>query len=95
MQKTAVNLAAIYVKATAGHTPDGAEPDAQMAESEEFCKSKGMDVGPRYSDDLRSREQFQRMMADATGENPQFDHVVVWKLRHFTWSLEESVLARE
>ena len=35
------------------------------------------------------------MMADATGEQPPFDHVVVWKLRYFAWSLEESVLAQE
>ena len=35
------------------------------------------------------------MMAEATGGEPRFDHVVVWKIRHFAWSLEESVLARE
>ena len=52
MQKTAVNRAAIYVKAIAGNSSDDAEPETQMSESEEFCKSRGMDVGARYSDDL-------------------------------------------
>ena len=52
-------------------------------------------MGARYSDDLESREEFQRMMADATGGNPPFDHDVVWNLRYFAWSLGESVLARE
>ena len=92
MQSTAVNRAAIYVKANAGNFPESAEPDTQLAESERFCKDRGLDVAARYSDGLRSREEFQRMMADAAGENPPFDHVVVWRLRYFAWSLEESVL---
>ena len=35
------------------------------------------------------------MMNDATGENPPFDHVVVWKLRYFAWNLDESIQARD
>ena len=95
MQRTAVNRAAIYVKANAGNSPEGAEPDAQMAESEEYCRLRGLDIAERYNDRLMGREEFQRMMADATRENPPFDHVVVWKLRYFAWSLDESVLARD
>ena len=52
-------------------------------------------MAARYSNDLMSREDFQRQMADATGENPPFGHVVVWELRRFAWALEESVLARQ
>ena len=66
-----------------------------MDESEEFCKERALDVAVRYSDDLKSREEFQRMMHVATGENPPFDHIVVWKLRYFAWSLDESILARD
>ena len=95
MQKTAANRAAIYVKANARASPEGAEPETQMTESEEFCRHRGLDVAARYRDDLKSREEFQRMMADAGSERPPFDHVVVWKLRYFAWSLEESVLARD
>jgi DNA invertase Pin-like site-specific DNA recombinase len=95
MQRTAVKRAAIYVKANAGSSPEGAERETQMAESEGLCKDGGLDVAARYSDDPMSREEFQRMMADATSENPPFDHVVVWKLRYFAWSLDESVLARD
>ena len=94
MQKTATNRTAIYVKANAGNSPDGAERETQIAESEELCRNKGLNVVARYDDDLNSRGEFQGMMADATGENPSFDHVVVWKLRHVAWSLEESILAR-
>ena len=87
--------AAIHVKANAGNSPDSAVPEKQLAESEEFCKNRRLDVGARYSDDLESRDEFQRMMAATTGGNPPFDHAVVWKLRYFAWSLGESVLARE
>ena len=52
-------------------------------------------MAARYSDDLMSREDFQRKMAGATGGNPPFGHVVVSKLRRFAWALEESVLARQ
>ena len=52
-------------------------------------------MATRYNDALESREAVQGMMSDATGENAPFDHVVVWKLRYFARSLEESVLARE
>ena len=83
------------LKANAGNSLDGAEPETQLAESEEFCKNMGLGVVTRYNDDFESREAFQRMMADATGENAPFDHVVVWKLRYFARSLEESVLAGE
>ena len=90
MQKTTVNREAIYVKVNAGNSPDGAEPHTQMLESEEFCKSRALDPTVRYSDELNSRKEFQRMMSDATGENPPFNHVVVWKLRYFAWSLDPS-----
>ena len=35
------------------------------------------------------------MMTEATGGEARFDHVVVWRLRYFAWSLEESVLAQQ
>ena len=49
----------------------------------------------RYSDEPSSRQEFQKMMDEATGENPPFDHVVVWKPRYFAWNLDESIQARD
>ena len=34
-------------------------------------------------------------METATGQNPPFDHVVVWRLRYFAWNLDESIQARD
>ena len=52
-----------------------------MDEAEQFCKGKGLHVTTRYSDDQDVREEFQNIMETATGQNPPFDHVVVWRLR--------------
>ena len=95
MRKPSVNRAAIYVKATAGSSPDGADRPTQMHEAEEFCTARELDVAAGYSDEPRSRQEFQRMMNHATGENPPFDHVVVWKLRYFAINLDESIQARD
>ena len=59
------------MKANAGSSLEGAERETQMAESEGLCKDRELDVAARYSDDPMSREEFQRMMADATSENPR------------------------
>ena len=95
MPKPPTNRAAIYVKSTAGSSPEGADPHTQMSEAEEYCKTRDLDVAARYSDPPRDRQEFQRMMDDATGKDPQFDHVVVWKLRYFAWNLDESIQARD
>ena len=56
---------------------------------------QGLGVAIRYHDAKESREDFKQMMADATGDQPPLDHVVVWKLRYFSWVLEEVVLERD
>ena len=48
-----------------------------MEESLHFCKDCGVDVAVQYTDDAGSRDEFERMTADATDERPPFDHVVV------------------
>ena len=94
MRQPLINRAAIYVKATAGNSREGAERSTQMDEAEQFCKERGLHVTARYSDDQGVREEFRKMMGDATGQNPPFDHVVVWRLRYFAWDLDESIQAR-
>ncbi len=95
MPTPALNRAAIYVKANGWKSPDAAQIEVQMAEAEDYCKGRGLEVGTRYSDGLRRRDSFHRMMADAESDEVQFDHVVVWKLIYFAWSMEESILAQE
>ena len=95
MENQAVNRAAIYVKSTARLGPEDADRETQMEQSLHFCKDHGVDVAVQYTDDTGGREEFERMMADATGERPPFDHVVVWKLKYFALTLDESVLCQD
>ena len=87
--------AAIYVKEAAGYPEGENTPEHQTRECESYCGVHGLRITVRYYDRPGSRQDFQRMMEDATGDAPPFDTIVVWKLRNFSWSLEETVLCRD
>ena len=87
--------AAIYVKETAGY-PDGDNTkELQLRHCEEFCQYHGLDIVARYHDPIGVRNDFDRMMSEATQDEPPFKIIVVYKLRNFSWLLEETVLCRE
>ena len=86
--------AAIYVKEAAGY-PDGENSRAlQTSECENFCLAQGFNITARYYDPTGSRRQFDWMMGETTDDEPSFDVIVVYKLRNFSWSLDETVLCR-
>ena len=87
--------AAIYVKESAGYHEGENTQELQTRECESYCGVHGLRITARYYDSPGSREDFQRMMEDATGDAPPFDTIVVWKLRNFSWSLEETILCRD
>ena len=76
MPTPALNCAAIYVKANGWKSPDAAEVDVQMAEAEDYCKGRGLQVSARYSDGPRRRDSFHRMMADAESDDPTSRRVI-------------------
>ena len=92
---TAANTAAIYGKEAARSHPDGADAQRQLAETLEYCESKGLKEVVRYQDGKGNRDEFQRMIDDAASGEWRFDHVVVWKLMYFALMIEESILARD
>ena len=83
MHNTTVNRAAIYVNEPARSHPDGADAQTQMTEALEYCAGKGLGASAQYEDRSGSRNEFQRMMADATSAERPYSHVVVWKLMYF------------
>ena len=95
MQKTDVKRAAIYVKETARPGQGGADAETQMVQAQAHCRTMNLEVVAKYHDGQDSREQFQQMMADASGKPPPFDNVVVWKRRFFSWDLEEAIQERD
>ncbi len=87
--------AAIYIKETAGY-PDGENSkELQLHHCEEFCKYLDLDIVARYHDAPGIRNDFDWMMGEATQNNPPFEYIVVYTLRNFSWSLDETVLCRD
>ena len=87
--------AAVYVKETAGYPGEENSGGLQTQGCNEFCAAQGLEIVARYYDAPGERDDFQRMMEDATNEAPPFDSIVVRKLRNFSWLLEETVLCRD
>ena len=87
--------AAIYIKEAAGY-PDGENSkELQLHHCEEFCKAHDLNIVARYHDAPRIRYDFDWMMGEATQDDPPFDYIVVYRLRNFSWSLDETVLCRD
>ena len=87
--------AAIYVKEAAGYPDGGNSKGLKTRECEGYCQAQGLDITARYYDEPGSRLDFQQMMEDATGGDPPFDAIIVWKRRNFSWSLDETILCRD
>ena len=87
--------AAIYVKETAGYLYEENSQELQTQGCNEFCAARGLEIVARYYDAPGTRDDFERMMEGATNEDPPFDTIIVWKLRNFSRSLDETVLCRD
>ena len=95
MQTTAARKAAIYVKEAAGYRPEENSKELQQHHCEEFCKAHELEIVARYHDLPGIRYDFEWMMGEATQDAPPFNFIVVYKLRNFSWSLDETVLSRD
>ena len=95
MPTTAPARAAIYIKETAGYPNGENSKELQTSECEQFCRAEEFNITTRYYDPPGERRQFDWMMGEATDDEPPFDVIVVYKLRNFSWSLDETVLCRD
>ena len=86
--------AAIYIKETAGYPNGENSKELQLNHCEEFCQYYRLDVTARYHDPIGVRTDFECMMNEATQDVPPFQYIIVYKLRNFSWSLDETVLCR-
>ncbi len=94
MSTTTCAKVAIHVKETVGYHPEENSKELQLRHCEEFCKIHGLHIVARYYDGVGIRHDFDWMMGDATEDDPPFDFIVAYKLRNFSWSLEETILWR-
>ena len=87
--------AAIYVKDPAARNGSVVSKEDQEKACRLYCNSKDLAVLTTFSDAGGSRDEFARMIAEATADNPPFDVIVVWRLNRFSISLEETIECRD
>ena len=90
-----LSRAAIYIKETAGYHPEENSKELQTHHCEKFCKYHDLEIVARYYDAPGIRHDFDWMMGEATQDNLPSEYIVVYRLRNFSWSLEETVLCRD
>ena len=95
MSITAAGQAAIYTKETAGLRSEENSRELQTRHCEAFCKTHEPVIIAHYHDPAGIRHDFEWMMGEAALDEPPFQYIVVYKLRNFSWSLDETVLCRD
>ena len=61
----------------------------------DYCKARGLTVSATFRDTAGSRDEFTRMISEATRDHSPIDYIVVWKLNRFSMSLEETIELRD
>ena len=84
-----------------GETPDSAlyarestdqdevSISGQLQATRDHAAENGLDPVKDYTDTGGSRDQFEQLIADATGANPPFQHILVYDLSRFSRSAQE------
>ena len=87
--------AAIYVRDPLTTTGSIISNEDQETACREYCLSRDLTVSATFRDTAGSREEFTRMISEATGDDSILDFIVVWKLNRFSMSLEETIVLRD
>ena len=87
--------AAIYVRDPLTTTGSIISADDQETACREYCLARGLTVADIFSDTAGTRNEFTRMIAEATSDDSAIDYIVVWKLQLFSRSLEETIELRD
>ena len=95
MQTIAARRAAIYIKEAPGCHPEENSEALQLQHCEEFCKAHNLEIVARYHDTSGIRHDLKVMTGEAAQDEPPFQYIVVYKLRNFSWSLDETVPCRD
>ena len=87
--------AAIYVRGPLPASGSVISNENQEIACREYCLSRDLTVSATFRDTAGSREEFTRMMSEATRDDSPLDFIVVWKLNRFSMSLEETIELRD
>ena len=87
--------AAIYVRDLLTTIGSIISNEDQETACREYCLSRDLTVSATFRDTAGSREEFTKMMSEATRDDSALDFIVVWKLNRFSMSLEETIELRD
>ena len=87
--------AAIYVRDLLTTIGRIISNEDQETACREYCLSRDLTVSATFRDTAGSREEFTKMMSEATRDDSALDFIVVWKLNRFSMSLEETIELRD
>ena len=87
--------AAIYVRDPLA--PGGAiiSADDQNTACRDYCQTRDFSIDTTFRDTPGNRDEFTRMISQATQAYSSLDYIVVWKLHLFSISLEETIELRD
>ena len=87
--------ATIYVRDPMTTTGSMISKEDQETACREYCQARGLTVSATFRDTDDSRDEFTRMISEATRDDSALDFIVVWKLNRFSMSLEETIELRD
>ncbi len=87
--------AAIYVRDPLAPGTAIISAENQESACRNYCQAKGLTVSALFRDTPGNRDEFTRMISQATLDGSPIDFIVVWKLLLFSISLEETIELRD
>ena len=87
--------AAIYVRDPLTTPGSIISKEDQETACREYCLARGLTVSATFRDTPGNRDEFARMISEATRGDNTLDYIVVWKLNRFSMSLEETIELRD
>ena len=87
--------AAIYVRDPLPGPGSIISKEDQETTCRQYCQARGLTVSATFIDTAGTRNEFTRMISEATRDDSTLDFIVVWKLDRFSMSLEETIELRD
>ena len=87
--------AAIYVRDPLTTPGSIISKEDQEKACHDYCKARGLTVSATFSDTAGTRDEFTKMISEASRDDSTLDYIVVWKLNRFSMSLEETIELRD
>ena len=80
--------AAIYVRDPLPAPGSIISKEDQENACREYCQARGLTVSATFRDMAGTRDEFTKMISEATRDDSTLDYIVFWKLNRFSMSLE-------